>query len=143
VDVGRSGFSLSSVDDVVGSASVNEDVVVDDGVEMESVTGSVLGSGMESVLGMGTGSVLGMEIGSVLGIEVGSLEPLGRAEGIGVTDTEFESADFKIQHYNTRAHTHTEFHNACGILMAFSQITVKVQTHLSSVTGNYRYNRGS
>ncbi len=87
--------------------------MVDDGVEMESVTGSLLGSGMESVLGMGTGSVLGigigsvlgMGIGSVLGTEVGSLEPVGRAEGIGVTDTEFESADRKIQHYNTRAHT--------------------------------------
>ena len=101
--------------------------MVDDGVEMESVTGSLFGTG--SVLGSGMGSVLGMGIGSVLGTEIGSLELVGRAEGTGVTDTEFESAGFKIQHYQysfTYAHTH----NASSQLVAFSQIAVKLPTHL-------------
>ena len=49
--------------------------MVDDGVEMESVTGSLFGTG--SVLGSGMGSVLGMGIGSVLGTEIGSLELVG------------------------------------------------------------------
>ena len=64
---------------------------MDDGMEIESVLVSVLGMGIISVLGMG--------IGSVLGSGIGFLEPVGREEGIGVTDIgagEFASAVFKV-----------------------------------------------